>query len=160
MLKSKYTVDVIYYARLESPTSPFTPASFQWWGNFVPALLGVETVQEGSLSYFPSPQTRHYRPYSPSQPTWAEISICLLSPLPTFFLSEHSDGLRESRSITSRNPLAFINSDHYEHLSHRESKRGIENVVFVLRNLKGFKALASLPPSHPFQLHSSKTTYC
>jgi hypothetical protein len=129
----------------------------------VPALLGVETVQECPLPYF---YPHHKRDtYPASQPRCAEISICLLSPLPISFLSGHSDRLRECRSITSSNPLAFINSDHYEHLSHRESKSCIGNVVFVIHNLKGlnheidFKALASLPTT-PFQLHSANTTYC
>jgi hypothetical protein len=87
--------------------------------------------------FLSSPQARQYRPYPASQPRCAEISTCFLSPLLISFLSGLSDGLRESRSMTSSSPLAFINSDHYEHLSHRESKRGIGNVVFCSSQFKG-----------------------
>jgi hypothetical protein len=106
--------------------------------------------------YLSSPSVRHCPNY-PSQPTWAEISICIFSPLPLSFLSGHSDSLRECRSITRSNPLTFINSAHYELFSHRESKSCIGNLVFLLRNVKllNHGLEISQPPSRLFTVSLS-----
>ncbi len=119
--------------------APFTPASFHWWGNLVLALLGVETVLQQPLPYFYSRHKRDTTALTPllSQHGQKYLSVSFPHALPISFLSGHSDRLRECSSITSSNPLAFINSDHYELLSHRESKWGKGNVVFCSSQFKG-----------------------
>ncbi len=141
MLESKYTINVIHILRQTG--APLHP-SFQWWGNLVPALLGVVAVQQPPPplpDICPHHTKRHCRlvafSFLPSQHGQKYLSVSFPHALPISFLSGHSDRLRECSNIKSRNPLAFINSAHYELLSHRESEWGIGNVVFVFRNLKG-----------------------
>jgi hypothetical protein len=135
MLESKYTVNVI----ITSDWSPLHPCVISAVRKPCACTAGSRNCTVMPFTIFlSSPQARHYRPYPlPSQHGQKYLSVSFPHALPISFLSGHSDRLQECSSITSRNPLAFINSAHYELLSYRESKRGIGNVVFCSLQFKG-----------------------